>query len=262
MNFLSLLISLTLVLGASARGQAPTNAPAPQIPIEGYLRIWCTLPGDQKPEVFGEWPRFRKSLRLVTGTEKKEAESILVSQLLPLSTYDYRGVPPRPIRVLVQETDPPATPSGQPVGGAIKASVPLQAKAGQFYTLVLLPKDGKISHILLEDEPAVLPSQKPGQEPPPPSRSLRVFVFEPGLSVLVSCSGAGVQIKASVDQPGRAKNLKAGLWTLDLKGDFAGQPYANSVEFDLNEPGNWSLFLMKDIYDRVVPFLQKDAILP
>jgi hypothetical protein len=141
------------------------------------------------------------------------------------------------------------------------ASLNFQPKANRFYTLLIRGEGTGQKLDLLEDEPAIVPPAKEGEEPPPPRRSLRCLVLEPGVQLKISSSEAGIQLAAGPDKPVVAENLRKGLWSLELAGENKGQAFTTTVELDLESPGNWTLFLIKDIYGRVGPALKKDASL-
>jgi hypothetical protein len=46
-----------------------------------------------------------------------------------------------------------------------------------------------------------------------------------------------------------------------VEGENKGTPVSTTVELDLESPGNWTLFFMRDIYGRLAPTLKKDATL-
>ena len=68
-------------------------------------------------------------------------------------------------------------------------------------------------------------------------------------------------LENSSARPALAENLKAGLWSLEIEEEMQGQPFTTTLELDLEAPGNWSLFFMKDIYGRIGPALKKNASL-
>jgi hypothetical protein len=183
---------------------------------------------------------------------------ILAANLLPLSSAAYQPVALAPGKIVVQETPADAANKATPKE---LASLNLQPKAGRFYTLLIRGEGAALKLSLLEDEPAVLPPAKEGETAPPPRRSLRCVVLEPGFRVKVSCLEAGVKMEASPENPSTAENLKKGIWSLNLEGEKKGTPFQTTVEMDLESPANFTLFFIKDIYGRIAPCLLRDASL-
>lgn len=251
--FLTTAVCLGWSLPPCVLGQASS----PKAPPQAYLRYLCAADGNVPPKVFGEWPQFQAPRRLALEAGSA-GPLLLASSLLPLSSSSYQAVPPMPGKIVIQEL--PADPTDKTPPKTL-ASLNFQPKAGRFYTLLILGEGTGQKLDLLEDEPAILPPAKEGEEPPPPRRSLRCLVLEPGVRLKISSSGAGIQLAAGPDKPVVAENLRKGLWSLELAGENKGQAFATTVELDLESPGNWTLFLMKDIYGRVAPTLKKDASL-
>lgn len=247
-----LFMAVLLGLGSPALPQALARAPA-----EAYLRYLCAADGNVPPKQFGDWPLFSPTLRLAVEGGPSGPQ-ILASNLLPLSSGGYQPVALAPGKIVIQEL--PADPADKTPPKTL-TSLNFQPKAGRFYTLLIRGKGGEIKLDLLEDELAVLPPAKEGEKPPPPRRSLRCLVLEPGLQVKIASPEAGIQLAAGPDKPVVAENLRQGLWSLELAGENKGQAFSTTVELDLESPGNWTLFLMKDIYGRVAPALKKDASL-
>lgn len=253
----SSLLLLTVLLGLGgifcpALFGQPANAKAPP---QAYLRYLCAAGGNVPAEVFGEWPRYQPPRRLILEGGSS-GPLVLASNFLPLSAAGYQIIPPVPGKIVVQEL--PQEPAGKSTPKSI-AFINFQPKAGRFYTL-LIRGDGAVTEMnLLEDEPAVLPPAKEGEEPPPPRRSLRCLVLESGVKARVSCPEAGIEIEAGPDNPVSAENLQKGVWSLEISGQHKNQPFGTTVELDLETPGNWTLFFMKDIYGRIGPTLRKDA---
>lgn len=257
---LRLLILTFSVLGlvhppASSLWAQPAS-PAKSTP-QAYLRYLCASEGNVPPKVFGEWPQFQPPRRLaVEGTPG--GPLLLAPSFLPLSSSNYQPVALASGKVVIQELSADPADKTPP---KILSSLNFQPKAGRFYTLLIRGDATAQKMELLEDEPAVVPPAKEGEEPAPPRRSLRCLILEPGVRVQISSPEAGIQLAAGPDKPVVAENLRKGLWNLQLSGDNKGQPLATTVELDLESPGNWTLFLMKDIYGRVAPALKKDASL-
>lgn len=224
---------------------------------QAYLRYLCAAPGNQPTQVFREWPRFQPARRLALEGGPA-GPVILAANLLPLSSGDYQSVALGGGKIVIQQL--PADPTDKTPPQTL-ASLNFQPKPGLFYTLLVREEGSEIRLSLLEDEPAVLPPAKPGEEPPPPRRSLRCLVLEPGVRVQISSPEAGIQLAAGPDKPVVAENLREGLWSLNLSGESKGQPFTTTVELDLESPGNWTLFFMRDIYGRIAPTLKKDAFL-
>ena len=231
--------------------------PGGQAPNQAYLRYVCAAPGDEQPKLFGEWPQFKPGLRLVLEGGAAGSQG-LSSDLLPLSSGGYQPVAPGAARIIIVEIPADPTPVPQK---KVRGSVNFQPKAGSFYTLLIRGEGSSLNLELIEDEPAVLKPAKPNEEPPPPRRSLRCWVLEPAIRVRISCPQAALNLEAGSEKPGRAENLKKGLWALDIQGEWKGQAFNTTVELDLEVPGNWSMFFMRDIYGRVAPTLLKDASL-
>jgi hypothetical protein len=239
----------------------PPLVPAQPSPAKGlpqaYLRYLCASEGNVPPKVFGEWPQFQPPRRL--AVEGGPAGPLLLaSQLLPLSSAGYQPMALAPGKIVMQELS--AAPADKTPPKTL-ASLNFQPKAGRFYTLLIRGEGAAQKLDLLEDEPAGVPPSKDGEEPPPPRRSLRCLVLEPGLQVKIASPEAGIQLAAGPDKPVVAENLRKGLWNLELAGENKGQVFTTSVELDLEASGNWTLFFMKDIYGRVAPTLKKDASL-
>ena len=231
---------------------AATNAPLPP-----HLRIWCAHSGNVAPKLFGEWPTFQPGLQLFF-TGGTAGEQALSSGLLPLSTQGYVPVTPGPAKVSLRETPPPEAK----IAGRVRAEVPFAPKTGKFYTLVILSKGSDFALEIIEDLPAVLPPAKPGEESPPPQRSLRCLVFTPDTYVQVTCPEAGIKsLQGSTGKTNVAPNVKKGIWALAIQGKAGDKAFQNMVELDLDAPGNWTLFLMENIYGQVATYLQKDASL-
>lgn len=244
---LLLVLLLPWMLGAQPTEEKSSRQP--------HLRYLCSAGGNVPPQQFGEWPLFKPALRLAVEGGPSGPQ-ILASSLLPLSSGGYQPVSPAPGKIVIQSVPP--DPQSPPVA---LSSLDFKPKPGRFYTLLISGGGTALKLDLLEDEPAILPPAKEGEEPPPPRRSLRCLVLEPGTRVKISCPGAGLQLENTSARPALAENLKAGLWTLEIEGEIQGQPFTTTLELDLESPGNWSLFFMKDIYGRIGPALKKDASL-
>ena len=253
LSLLARLACLTGILSPNSQAQ-PSLAPVAR---EAQLRYLCSADGNVPAQVFGEWPQFKPGRRLAVETGSS-APILLAPSFLPLSSAGYQSVPLSPGKIVVQEL--PAEPADKSPPKTL-ASLNFQPKAGGFYTLLIRGTGPEIKLELLEDEPAVAAPSKEGKEPPPPRRGLRCVVLEPGARVKISCPEAGVNLQVGSEKPGMAENLRRGLWSLDLQGETKGQPFTTTIELDLESPGNWTLFFMKDIYGRVVPTLKKDASL-
>jgi len=250
----SLLVWFWLLGLGAAIGQTPSASIPPVTPP--HLRVWCAHSGNVKPAQFGDWPSFQPSLRLVFSGGPG-GEQILSPSLLPLSTLGYFPLPTGAGKILLQET--PSDGSKNPP--ATVATVPFAPKSGKFYSLVIQAKNLGFAMEIFEDEPAILPPPKPGQESPPPQRTLRCLVFEPDTTVEISCPEAGLGLKGSTGKIAEVKNLKKGIWNLQIQGRSGEKTFQRMVEFDLESPGNWTIYFMQDIYGRVGPSLQKDASL-
>lgn len=251
--FLTTAVCLGWSLPPCVLGQASS----PKAPPQAYIRYLCAAEGNVPPRVFGEWPQFRAPRRLAVETGAA-GPLLLASSLLPLSSSGYQPVPPMPGKIVVQEL--PADPADQTPPKTL-ASLNFQPKAGRFYTLLIRGAGAETKLDFLEDEPAVLPAAKEGEEPPPPRRSLRCLVLESGARATISCPEAGVKLEATSDKVVLAENLKKGIWSLTVEGNSKGTPISTTVEIDLESPGNWTLFFMRDIYGRLAPNLKKDASL-
>lgn len=252
MRALLFITVIGMVLPNLLRAQsAATNAPLPP-----HLRIWCAHSGNVPPKLFGEWPTFQPGLQLYF-TGGPGGEQVLSSGLLPLYTQGYVPLPAGPGKLSLREMAPPEAKTA----GRVRAEVPFAPKVGKFYTLVILPKGPDFTLEIIEDLPAVLSPAKPGEEPPPPQRTLRCLVFTPETSVQITCPEAGINLQGTTGKSSVAPNLKKGIWGLAIQGKSAGKPFQNTVELDLDTPGNWTLFLMENIYGQVAPYLQKDASL-
>lgn len=230
---------------------AATNATLPP-----HLRVWCAHSGNVPPKLFGEWPTFQPGLQL-SFTGGAGGELVLFSGLLPLSIQSYVPVTPGSGKLSLREMAPPEAK----IAGKVRAEVSFAPKTGKFYTLVILPKGSDFALEIIEDQPAVFPPSKPGEEPPPPQRTLRCLVFTPDTLVEITCPEAGINLKGITGKTSVASNLKKGIWSLPIQGKTAGKAFQTTAELDLDAPGNWTIFLMEDIYGRVVPYLQKDAFL-
>jgi hypothetical protein len=233
--------------------QNPTGKTIPQ----AYLRYLCAAEGNVPPKVFGEWPLFQPARRLVLEGGSSGPQ-VLAPNLLPLSAGGYQGAAVSPGRILLQEV--PAEPNAK-TPPEILAALNFLPKADHFYTLIIRQGQSGMRIELLEDKPAVLPPSKEGEKSPPPPRSLRCLVLESGARVKISCLEAGVKLEATSDKPALAENLKKGIWSLAVEGENKGTPVSTTVELDLESPGNWTLFFMRDIYGRLAPTLKKDAAL-
>lgn len=224
---------------------------------QAYLRYLCSSSGNLNPKVFGEWPQFQPTLQLsIEGGPS--GPQILTPNLLPLSSGEYQPVPLNPGKIMVQEIPVGLAPKSSP---KTIASIGLQPKPGRFYTLLVKGEASNLSLQLLEDEPAVQPATKPGEMPPPPRRSLRCLVLEPGFRVKILCPEAGLQLQAEPDKLATAQDLRKGLWNVVLQGEKEKQSFATTIELDLESPGCWTLFFMRNIYGRIAPALKKDASL-
>jgi hypothetical protein len=242
-----------LILTTSILAQSPSGKTTPQ----AHLRYLCAAEGNVPPKVFGEWPLFQPARRLVLEGGPSGSQ-VLAPNLLPLSAGGYQGVAVSPGRVLIQEV--PAEPNSK-TPPEMLAALNFLPKADHFYTLVIRQGQSGVRLELLEDEPAVLPPSKEGEKSPPPRRSLRCLVLESGARMKISCLEAGVKLEANSDKPAVAENLKKGIWSLAVEGENKGTPVSTTVELDLESPGNWTLFFMRDIYGRLAPTLKKDATL-
>lgn len=253
---------LILTLAVLGLSQTTPNSvwaqPAPaKSPPQAYLRYFCASEGNVRPKVFGEWPQYQppRQLALEGGPS---GSLLLASNLLPLSSASYQPVALVPAKIILQEL---AADPAEKTPPKTLLTLNFQPKADHYYTLLIRGAGAENKLDLLEDEPAVLPPAKEGEAAPPPRRSLRCLVLEPGLRVQVSCPEAGVKLEAGPEKPVVAENLRKGLWALELAGKNKGQSFTTTVELDLESPGNWTLFFMKDIYGRVAPALKKDASL-
>ena len=251
--FLTTAVCLGLSLPPCVVGQASS----PKAPPQAYIRYLCASEGNVPPKVFGEWPRYQPPRRLAVEGGPS-GPLLLTSQLLPLSSAGYQPVALAPGKIVIQELPVDSTDKTPQKN---LASMNFQPQAGHFYTLLIRGTGVETKLDLLEDEPAVLPASKEGEEAPPPRRSLRCLVLESGARAKISCLEAGVRLEATSDKPVLAENLKRGIWSLTVEGDNKGTPISTTVEFDLESPGNWTLFLMRDIYGRLAPTLKKDAAL-
>jgi|GEM_PF-1052608 len=246
-----------LLLGWIFPLSVPAQSSPAKSPPQAYLRYLCASEGNVAPKIFGEWPLFQPALRLAVEGGPG-GPLLLASSFLPLSSSNYQPVALAPGKIVIQELS--ADPADKTPPKTL-ASLNFQPKAGRFYTLLIRGTLPGLKLELLEDEPAVVPPSKDGEEPPPPRRSLRCLVLEPGLQVKIASPEAGIQLAAGPDKPVVAENLRQGLWSLELAGENKGQTFATTVELDLESPGSWTLFFMKDIYGRVAPALKKDASL-
>ena len=251
--FLTTAVCLGWSLPPCVLGQASS----PKAPPQAYLRYLCAADGNVPPKVFGEWPRYQPPRRLaVEGGPGSPL--LLTSQLLPLSSAGYQPVALAPGKIVIQELSADPADKTPP---KILSSLNFQPKDGRFYTLLIRGDATAQKMELLEDEPAVVTPAKEGEEPAPPRRSLRCLILEPGVRVQISSPEAGIQLAAGPDKPVVAENLRKGLWSMELAGENKGQAFTTTVELDLESPGNWTLFFMRDIYGRIAPNLKKDASL-
>lgn len=218
------------------------------------LRFFTALPGEVKPKVYGEWPLYEPPLQLVYSGGAG-GERTLVAQMLPSTGSGYAEIPPGRGKLEIREisTQDPKT------RGPVRASLALETRPGLFYTAVLI-KDGKGPRMeFWEDPPARRPAEK-DQPAPEPERSLRCFVLEPGTEVELANPEVGLKILASFLKPGQASKLKPGIWNVETKATTEDPPAQSAVELDLTEPGNWSIFFLRDIYGKIRPTLRQDAV--
>lgn len=247
-----LLLGLAL-LGFEARAQA-TNPMSAAGGTMARIRFFTALPGEVQPKIYGEWPLYEPPLQLVYAGGGG-GERILVAQMLPSTGTGYAEIPPGRGKLEVREisTKDPKT------RGKVRASLALDTKPGLFYTAILIT-EGKESRMeFWEDPPARRPAEK-DQPAPEPERSLRCFVLEPGTEVEVASAEGGLKIQASFLKPGQASKLRAGIWNVETKILTADPLSQSAVELDLTEPGNWSLFFVRDIYGKIRPSLRQDAV--
>jgi hypothetical protein len=241
------------LLTVEARPQA-TNAPGTLGGNIARLRFLPALPGEAEPKVYGEKPRYEPSLQLVYANTAT-GDKVLVVQLRPHKASGYTEIPAGRGKLEIREI----SPQDPKARGKLRASLALDTKAGLFYTAVLV-KDGQGTRMeFWEDPPARRPAEK-DQPAPEPERSLRCFVLVPGTEVEVTSMEAGLQVKAAFGKPGKSSKLKSGIWNVETKVLQAGSPVISSVELDLTEPGNWSLFFVRDIYGKIRPTLRQDAV--
>lgn len=257
MKLLLPLLTSAVCLGWTLPSSTLGQPASPKTPPQAYIRYLCASEGNVPPKVFGEWPQFQPPRRLaVEGTPG--GPLLLAPSFLPLSSSNYQPVALAPGKIVIQELS--ADPADKTPPKTL-ASLNFQPKAGRFYTLLIRGTGAETKLDFLEDEPAVLPAAKEGEEAPPPRRSLRCLVLESAARAKISCLEAGVRLEATSDKPVVAENLKKGIWSLMVEGDHEGKPISTTVEIDLESPGNWTLFLMSDIYGRLAPTLKKDAAL-
>lgn len=246
------LLGLAL-LTVEARPQT-TNAPGTPGGNMARLRFFTALPGEVQPKVYGEWPLYEPPLQLVYSGGGG-GERILVAQMLPSTGTGYAEIPPGRGKLELREI----STQDPKVRGKLRASLALETKPGLFYTSVLV-KDGQGTRMeFWEDPPARRPAEK-DQPAPEPERSLRCFVLEPGTEVEVTGAEAGIKIQTSFLKPGQASKLRSGIWTVETKVLAVDPPAPSAVELDLTEPGNWSLFFVRDIYGKIRPILRQDAL--
>jgi len=254
----SRLLFLLLLAGiALGWGQTQTN-PASKAPA-AYLRFVCAAEGDVPPPSFGEWPKFNPPIT-VNFEGGPGGIKTIASHLLPRSTAGYAALAPGKGKLTVRDLAP-ETSTLKPASPRVRASLDWQAEAGRFYTLILRQNKADLSLEILNDEPAVVPAPKGSEVAPPPKRGLRCLVLEPGVRVKVMSPEAGVKLELTPERPGLAENLKTGNWGLEIQGEKEGVPFVNSVELNLETPGNWTLFFMKNIYGKTGSYLLKDATL-
>lgn len=254
--FLSILGEL-LLLGWIFLPSVPAQPSPAKAPPEAYLRYLCASEGNIPPKAFGEWPQFQPPRRLAVEGGPG-GPLLLASQLLPLSSAGYQPVALVPGKIVIQEISADPADKTPPRTLAFLNFLP---KANRFYTLLIRGEGPAAKLELLEDGSTAAPPGEEGAEAPPPRRSLRCLVLEPGLRVKIACPPAGLRLEAGPDRPAQAENLKAGVWSVDLQGEQNGQPFTTTIELDLESPGNWTLFFMRDIYGRIAPTLKKDASL-
>lgn len=256
---MNLVLLVILGLGGMTADWAQPQTNPPSKTPAAYLRIVCAAEGDVPPPSFGEWPKFAPPIT-VSFVGGAGGEKTLASHLLPRSTAGYAAVVPGRGKLTVRDL-PPTSPTPQPANPRVRASLDWQAVAGRFYTLILRQQKNDLRLEILADEPAVLPSPKGSEVAPPPKRGLRCLVLEPGVRVKVLNPEAGLKLEVTPEKPGLAENLKTGNWGLEIQGEKEGTPFVNSVELNLETPGNWTLFFMKNIYGKTVPYLLEDATL-
>jgi len=241
------------LLTVEARPQA-TNPPATSVGNLARLRFLTALPGEVQPKVYGEWPLYAPPLQLV-HSGGAGGERTLVAQMLPSTGTGYAEIPPGRGKLELREI----SPQDPKARGKVRASLALDTKPGLFYTAVLV-KDGQGTRMeFWEDPPARRPAEK-DQPAPEPERSLRCFVLEPGTEVEVVAPEAGIKLQSSFLKPGQAAKLRPGIWNVETKVLTADPPAQSAFELDLTEPGNWSLFFVRDIYGKIRPTLRQDAV--
>jgi hypothetical protein len=175
--------------------------------------------------------------------------------MLPSTGSGYAEIPPGRGKLEVREI----STQDPKLRGIARASLALETKPGLFYTAVLVEQGKEPQLEFWEDPPARRPAEK-DQPAPEPERSLRCFVLVPGTEVEVTSMEAGLQVKAAFGKPGKSSKLKSGIWNVETKVLQAGSPVISSVELDLTEPGNWSIFFLRNIYGKIGPSLIKDAV--
>lgn len=162
---------LILILSVLGLGHPPASslwaqpASPAKTPPQAYLRYLCAADGNVPPKVFGEWPQFQPPRRLAVEGGPG-GPLLLTSQLLPLSSGGYQPVTLAPGKIVIQELS--ADPANKTPPKTL-ASLNFQPKANRFYTLLIRGEASAPKLEVLEDEPAVLPPAKEGEEPPPPA---------------------------------------------------------------------------------------------
>lgn len=233
--------------------QAPAPDPGSANSNTAHLRVICSHPGDNSQKSPGDWPSFRSPLELaLTGTGP---DVVLVGDLIPITARSYFEISSRAGKLVVREksTDPKNSPK-------VRTTLSFVPKPGRFYTLVIGPGSEEMKMEVLEDE-GPPPPAKPGETPPPPRRSLRVLVLEPETKVEIVCPPAGLKLAANPGQPAKAESLPKGLFSLEIRGQGKGGPFSTTLELDLESPGRWTLFFIRDVAGQISPALQKDGSL-
>jgi hypothetical protein len=225
--------------------------------LSAYLRVWCALAPDQEVKEPGYRVPFKNKNSLILIPEKSDPV-VIYNQLMPYMVRGYNRVPLGKGKIGLYEISKNSSSFEE---NRLLASDYLNLLEEKFYTVAMWNDGGKIQLKAWEDFPPILPPPDPNSPAPPPSRNLRVFNLSQGTRALVSSKIAGINLPIQQNAWPNLTNIKPGNWSFVIQGITGNEKFERIQDLDFTQPANYSIVLIKNVYNKTSVRLFQDAVL-
>ena len=235
-------------LGALALGATVLSAQEPPSEDAGtkecYVRVICPIPGQADATVaFGEVKPLPYSITVLLD-EGQEQKTVLANP-----TYAYFLTGYRPIAIGNRQLEVLR-------GQELVKKIPVSFQAGQFYTLLIRDRNGQPDVQVLEDLP--LEKDASGNRIRSKTPRLRLANFVPGATASLRSGNAALPLPSGEFVENQ---IQAGIYEVAIVGQYQNTEFARTVEVNLQQVPQATLFLGLDLYGRPVPYFFLDAVL-